>query len=109
MTSAASVRRTRNQALAEEPDFLNELFLLQVAGAISGRLRQLGLTQADLAGRLGVTESAVSQLLGVSRPDAKLSTIQRAALAVGLKVTPVIVAVDGSEPLESVAVRRNRR
>jgi transcriptional regulator with XRE-family HTH domain len=100
-------------ALTTDPDFLNEMFLLHVAGALSRRLKQLGLTQADLAARLGVSESAVSQLLSVSRPDAKLSTLQRAALAVGLKIEPSITAIE--EPAlpaagerEAVPVRRSQ-
>ncbi len=55
--------------------------LLKV-GAMIGRLREeVGWTQAEFAGRLGVSQQAVSKLEGGA--DIKLGTLNRALAALG--------------------------
>ncbi len=57
------------------PDVVNEL---------RRRRKDLGLTQADLAARMGTTQSAVSELESGATADPRLFTVLRYAQAVGL-------------------------
>ncbi len=61
------MEKTWGEALQEElqqdPDFLTEMLVLRVNGAIRRRMRELGITQSDLAARLGVSQPYVSKLL----------------------------------------------
>lgn len=51
------------EELRDDPEFLSEALVLQVNGAIRRRMRELGITQADLAQKLGVSQPYVSKLL----------------------------------------------
>ena len=52
---------------------------------LAERRRQLGLTQRDVAERMGTTQSAVSDL-EAGRTDPRWSTVQRYAAAIGARV-----------------------
>jgi transcriptional regulator with XRE-family HTH domain len=43
-----------------------------------------GLTQADVAGRIGITQAAYAQMEGVKRP--RKATLEKVAAAMGLDV-----------------------
>lgn len=57
--------------------------------------RQASLTQQTVASRMGTTQSAVSELEGVSG-DPRLSTLQRYARAVGKRVDVVLATPSAS-------------
>jgi len=59
------------------------------------RRRELGLTQQEVADRLGITQSAVARFEGGDR-DPRLSTLRRYALAVDALVTHSVTRQLGS-------------
>lgn len=60
------------------------------------RLRRAsGLTQQDVAERMGVTQSAVARI-ETSQRDPRLSTLRRYAMAVGACVSHTVEAADSS-------------
>lgn len=60
------------------------------AAALASALRQRGLTQRQLAARLGVSEARVSQLLSASG-NLTVRTLARVAGALGCKVQVCLV------------------
>jgi transcriptional regulator with XRE-family HTH domain len=54
--------------------------------ALIARREEMGLTQADLAHKIGVSQQAISKFERMDA-DPRLSTIRRYALAVGLKIS----------------------
>lgn len=54
--------------------------------ALIAKREEMGLTQADLASKIGVSQQAVSKFERMDA-DPRLSTIRRYALAVGLKIS----------------------
>ena len=54
--------------------------------ALIDKREEMGLTQADLASKIGVSQQAVSKFERMDA-DPRLSTIRRYALAVGLKIS----------------------
>jgi len=54
--------------------------------ALIAKREEMGLTQADLARKIGVSQQAISKFERMDA-DPKLSTIRRYALAVGLKIS----------------------
>ncbi len=80
--------------IAEEFEFLDEILKARAAA---------GLTQADVAARIGTTQSAVARL---ESSDAKhspsIATLQRYAVALGYKLQ--VRFIKGSSP----SVRSNR-
>lgn len=65
-------------------------------GQIAQQLERSHTSQAELAQRLGVTESEVSQVLNLNRVNLNLKTIARYARALGMKVA--VVAYDDGDP-----------
>jgi len=53
----------RLEQLRKSPDYEFELRNLEVSDAIAGRMQELGLTQAELARRMGVSRARVTQIL----------------------------------------------
>jgi transcriptional regulator with XRE-family HTH domain len=83
------------ELLVAEEDLILEAQML-----IQGALNERGLSQKDLAELLGVGQSYVSQMLGLSGRNLTLRTIARVMHALGL--TAELRAID---PLEATAPR----
>lgn len=80
-------RSDPQQALAIEQMEQDDALL----DALIQRRRELGLTQQQVADRLGITQSAVARFEGGDR-DPRLSTLRRYALAVESLVTHSVTA-----------------
>jgi len=60
--------------------------------ALIAKREEMGLTQADLARKIGVSQQAISKFERMDA-DPRLSTIRRYALAVGLKISHEVAPV----------------
>ena len=60
--------------------------------ALIAKREEMGLTQADLARKIGVSQQAISKFERMDA-DPRLSTIRRYALAVGLKISHEVTPV----------------
>jgi transcriptional regulator with XRE-family HTH domain len=77
---------TYEELLAEDPDGLRqEELILDATEALAQALRSSGLTQSELAARLGKTKGFVSQILGGGK-NLTLRTLADVAGALGCKV-----------------------
>ncbi len=76
-------RWMKDPAFRAEYDALEEEYSI-AAGLIRARARA-GLTQAEVAKRMGTTQSAVARLEG-GRPMPKIETLRRYAEAVGCQI-----------------------
>jgi len=78
------------------PDYdlmvVEEELILEAQMIIQRALNERGMSQKDLADKLGVTNSYVSQMLGDSARNLTLRTIARVLNALGTKAT---IALDG--------------
>ena len=63
---------------------------------IKDALKQRGLTQNDLAGRLGINRVSLSRLLS-DKNDMRLSTIKKIADAIGCDVTEFFTPADTAD------------
>ncbi|MBI2962113.1 MAG: XRE family transcriptional regulator [Deltaproteobacteria bacterium] len=72
-----TISRERVGSLLEKLEIRKELVALR---------RKRGLTQKDLADRMGVSQPVVAELEAGRASDVRLSTILRAAMALGAKV-----------------------
>lgn len=73
--------------IAEEFEFLDEILKARAAA---------GLTQADVATRIGTTQSAVARLeSAVGKHSPSIATLQRYALALGYKLQVRLVKEQG--------------
>lgn len=63
---------------------------------IKDALKQRGLTQNDLAGRLGINRVSLSRLLS-DKNDMRISTIKKIADAIGCDVTEFFSPADTAE------------
>ena len=82
----AILENTKNAATASvDYDLLlaEETFILDAQMIVQRTLNQKGITQAELARRLGVGESYVSQMLGDSARNLTLRTVARVMTALG--------------------------
>lgn len=68
----------------------------------------LGLTQTDVADRLGVSQSAVARFEGGDR-DPHLSTLRRYALAVDCLVSHHVVPLETAVPRAQAAIQHLER
>lgn len=64
----------------------SDRFLVELRSAIRSRLASLGMTQVELAERLGVSQATIGKLLS-DRTGMTLSTALRLCRAVGLSLT----------------------
>jgi transcriptional regulator with XRE-family HTH domain len=77
---------TYDELLAEDPKGLRqEELILEATEALARALQSSGLTQSELAGRLGKTKGFVSQILGGGK-NLTLRTLADVAGALGCKV-----------------------
>jgi DNA-binding XRE family transcriptional regulator len=53
--------------------------------ALAAKRQELGVTQAELAARMGTSQSAVARI-EAAEVDAKMSTLQRYAIAIGHEI-----------------------
>jgi transcriptional regulator with XRE-family HTH domain len=90
------VRREYNR-LAGEFEFLDEILKARAA---------TGLTQSDIAARIGTTQSAVARLESpVGKHSPSIATLQRYASALGYRLQVRLV----KEPAPSYAVKAPKR
>ena len=85
--------RDEVQALMTEIDVRQDLIALREAG---------GLTQAQLAERLGVQQPLISKLEGGGTTDVKLSTLVRVAAALGARIR---ITFEKGDAVSKVATR----
>ncbi len=86
--------------LAEEFEFLDEILKARAAA---------GLTQADVAARIGTTQSAVARLESpVGKHSPSLATLQRYASALGYRLQLRLVKGQGLTTTGSTATARKR-
>ena len=79
--------RREYERIAEEFEFLSEILKARVAA---------GLTQADVAARIGTTQSAVARLESAGgRHSPSIATLQRYASALGYKLQVRLVKGKG--------------
>lgn len=84
---------TYEELLAEDPDGLRqEELILDATEALARALLSSGLTQSELAARLGKTKRFVSQILGGGK-NLTLRTLANVAGALGCKVQIQLRAV----------------
>jgi plasmid maintenance system antidote protein VapI len=77
---------TYEEILSEDPRRLwQEELILEASEALAQALQSSGLTQGELAGRLGKTEGFVSQIMD-GRENLTLRTLADVAGALGYKV-----------------------
>lgn len=81
---------------SESYEAFTERITLEFIGQIAQRLEQCKMPQAELAKKLNVSESEVSQVLNLNRTNLTLKTMVRYASAVGMK--PTVVAYDDDDP-----------
>ena len=72
--------------MAHYPVFIAEGIALDIALNVNDRLRQLAMTQKDLAVRLGVSAPYVSQVLG-GQTNLTVLTLCKLSRALGLKLS----------------------
>src|SRR5436309_13312777 len=93
---------TYEELLAEDPDGLRqEELILDATEALARALRSSGLTQSELAARLGKTKGFVSQILGGGK-NLTLRTLADVAGALGYRVQIQLRAertMEGSSPI----------
>lgn len=86
---------------AESPDLARAVadaeYRLELARRLASTRRRRGLSQAEVARRMGTTQSAVSDLEGGAH-DPYLSTLQRYARAVAARVEVYLAVEDGWVP-----------
>lgn len=81
MTEGSQPRRTVFPGLGDRATRRAEL-VGEVVGDLAEERRRLGLSQTDVAARMGTSQSAVARL-EAGAADVRLSTLQRYADAVG--------------------------
>jgi len=65
-------------------------FFAQIAERVAARRRELGLSQADLAGLVGTTQSAIARLETGGRPP-RIDTLLRIAAALDCRLVVELV------------------
>ena len=82
--------RSPTEALGDLRDRLTEpedgWFFARIAAQVSERRRELDLSQADLAARVGTTQSAIARLESGGRPP-RIDTLLRIAEALKCELT----------------------
>jgi DNA-binding XRE family transcriptional regulator len=74
--SGETLERIRERLAHVDPD--QGWFFAQIAGQVSDRRRAIGLSQAELAGLTGTTQSAIARLESGGRPP-RIDTLLRIA------------------------------
>jgi transcriptional regulator with XRE-family HTH domain len=86
---------TRKRSPKEHRTFVKERALAAVALVLADALESRGITQRELAKRLGVTAGRVSQILGADA-NLSVSTLARLADALDCELTILLVPKKGS-------------
>jgi len=81
---------------SQNMDFFVERITSDFIGQIAQRLESSGMTQSELAQKLDVSESEVSQVMNLNRVNFTLKKMARLAQALGMKVA--LVAYDDRDP-----------
>lgn len=90
--------RSEYEKLAEEFDFLDEILKARAA---------TGLTQADVAARIGTTQSAIARLESpVGKHSPSIATLQRYASALGYRLQLRLVKGQGLTTGSTAAARK---
>lgn len=82
------------------PEVIEFSMNMHLQGEIYLRMKDLGMTQKELAQKMGISPAAVSKLLSRDS-NMRLSTIARIASALGCDVAPIKL-VPGKEALEQL-------
>ncbi len=92
----ADVRR-KYDAIAEEFELLDEVLKARAAA---------GLTQAEVAARIGTTQSAVARLESASgKPSPSIATLKRYASALGCRLQVRLIKDQGRQGLTTRSTR----
>lgn len=87
--------------LQTDLEFLTEMLVLRVSGAIRRRMRETNTNQTDLASKLGVSQPYVSKLLNCNA-NLTLRSMARIAHALGAEwIEPNLVALDTKDNVDS--------
>jgi transcriptional regulator with XRE-family HTH domain len=82
--------RREYEALAEEFELLDEILRARAAA---------GLTQAEVAARIGTTQSAVARLeSAIGKPSPSIATLKRYASALGCRLQVRLIKQQGRPP-----------
>lgn len=81
---------------ADDPDFRTEQLVLRVTETLYAAMEDQGLSEADLARRLGVSRQYVNRFLA-GRTNTSLRTLVRFAYALGLEVEPPALVPRGAQ------------
>lgn len=93
--------RNEYEKLAEEFDFLDEILKARAAA---------GLTQADVAARIGTTQSAIARLESpVGKHSPSIATLQRYASALGYRLQLRLVKGQGLTTGSTATARKRAR
>lgn len=90
--------RREYERIGEEFEFLDEIYRARA---------EAGLTQADVAARIGTTQSAIARLESAdARHSPSVSTLQRYASALGYKLEVRLVKTRGQTTRSTGTARR---
>jgi len=90
--------RNEYEKLSEEFEFLDEILRARAAA---------GLTQADVAARIGTTQSAIARLESpAGKHSPSIATLQRYASALGYRLQLRLVKGQGLAPASTTAARK---
>ncbi len=90
--------RSEYEKLAEEFDFLDEILKARAAA---------GLTQADVAARIGTTQSAIARLESpAGKHSPSIATLQRYASALGYRLQLRLVKGQGQSAGSTATARK---
>lgn len=92
-------RRTKVEGLLNQikkidggwQEMLDLLYVRSVRKSLIERRWELGLTQGDLAKRLGISQAAVAEFETDPYPDPRMSTLARYACALDLELRPSLI------------------
>jgi len=82
MSQEGPIERIRERLAGAEDGWL----FAQIAGQVSERRRELGLSQVQLANLCGTTQSAIARLESGGRPP-RIDTLQRIAAALDCELS----------------------
>lgn len=104
-----------NERLADDPDFANavdaELSAMRIEQALTDLRKRRGLSQRQLAARLGVTQPVIARIEAGKSPNLGLRTLVRAVRALNGRIQVTITSAPGDSrrALPKSAVTRKRR
>ena len=105
----AEIIAERSKKDAQFPDLVDAaLRRRELISALATKREELKLSQQEVARRMGTSQSAVARL-EAGEVDAKLSTIERFATAVGHKIVWHLASEQERKPVSGVAEHASRQ